>query len=50
VIAGTAALDPQAGLASDGTKLGTLLTLRQHLAANPAQAGQLQVALAGETT
>jgi hypothetical protein len=50
VVAGTAALDPTAGVAGDGTKLGTLLALREHLAANPAQVGQLQVVLAGEAT
>ena len=50
VVAGTAALELVPGVESDGTKLGALLALRQYLAANPAQAGQLQVVLAAEAS
>lgn len=49
VVAGTTDLGLRTEIESDGSKLGARLALAGYLAANPAQAGELQVVLAEET-
>jgi hypothetical protein len=48
VVASTTDLGHRADIASDGTKLGAHLALQQYLAANPGEAGGLQIVLASE--
>ncbi len=48
VVASTTDLGRRADIASDGTKLGAHLALQQYLAANPVEAGGLQIVLASE--